>query len=112
MSLSSILTSTATVYRVSTTQDDVGGLVRTYSAVYTDIPCLIQPYIGRPAGGLTDDTDKRRIERGYVLYTDTAVTAQPGDKVTSDGIDYVVRFDANHAGIGRLYAIYMDRITG
>jgi hypothetical protein len=112
MSLSSLLNSTATVYRVATTQDAVGGLSRTFSAVYTDIPCLLQPYIGRPGGGLETSAAKRKIDAGFVLYTDTEVSVMPGDKVTTGGLDYIVRMSANHAGQSRLYAIYLDLITG
>lgn len=111
MSLESYLISLGRLYRGTGSLDAVGGHVRSMSLV-AEFSCMVQPTIGKTQDGYDYDAGKRRVDTTHVVYTTAAIEAEPGDRLDVDGVSYVVRHAANHAGRGVLFAIYCDRITG
>lgn len=83
MSLESMLRTSCTWQRKTTSKDAAGGMVNTFSAVsgYSDIPCDIQP--------ASSNTRMRYMQEqlnvSHTIYFAQAVPANAGDRFTSDG---------------------------
>jgi len=96
---------TATLSRVTTTADAMGGQVPTWTATYSDFACNIQPR----RGGLREKFDRPEMHVTHVLYTATAITAATGDRVVSGGVTYLVQHGGDTAGKSRMTTLYLTK---
>ena len=95
---------TATLSRPTITADALGGQTRTFATVST-FRCTIQPARGK----VVEEFAKRSMIVTHRAYTTTAVSVQTGDRLVSDGVNYLIHGWGKSADDGRLYHIDLER---
>lgn len=78
--------------------DYAGGTV-----VAANVPCSLQPV----GGGVGRAYGKRTVNTTHVAYVAQDLGVRSRDRVTVDGVDYQVEEQADMAGRGRMWAIYL-----
>lgn len=88
-----VFTNSATIYRGTNTADSGGGVITTYSAVYSGVKCRVRDN----AGNARVLTGRVSNAASYCVYFDGSVDVLTGDRIGVDGMTLdvlnVVNFD-------------------
>lgn len=105
MSLLSLCRKTMTIERAAQSVGTVGGVLKSFAPVYSDIPCTIQP----KRGGLKGEFGKMSQNITHTIYTPTVIVLQTGDRAVIEGNKYVIHAWGDQADRGEVFAIYAER---
>lgn len=102
--LANLLTTTVTIqHKTVTTGSSGNGYV--YTTAYTNVPASVQPGADRAQFYV----DGRKITAEWIVWTDTAVTVNPDDRVIWRGLTLHVHYVKNLIGLDRVYAIHCEQ---
>ena len=105
MSLADHLNLTVVITRQSTTASSGGGKSIARTPVYSDLPMMIQPL----SGGLVEKFARLEKRVSHVGYTDQEIHVKPGDRLSDNtGRNFTIRSDADQAGMGEVFAVYLS----
>jgi hypothetical protein len=105
MSVLSMCNKTATISRFTSAASSMGTPVKTYAAVYTDIPFALQ----FKSGTISEPKSQREIGYSAIGYTPTSVSLQVEDRVSVDGEYWFVVGWGDMAGRGRAWKILLSK---
>lgn len=103
------LNDTATVYRPAPAPDAYGLRVPNPAAVYTGVPCRLQPDTRERE--FSDDVGKVLTRQKFACVFGEAVTLNAGDTVQVAGMKYEVTGQGEIEELGRLTFAAVERIT-
>lgn len=96
-----LLVKLVTVNRPTATKDSEGGISESYTAVYSDVPCSVQP-------AATKDIQlyaQRQVQITHTFFVAKAMTLKPGDRLAYNSRTFLFQGMRNLIELGRVYAI-------
>lgn len=110
MSIRNLLTQTALVESVSSSQSGTGGFTKTYSTRIASMPCLLRAKTLRE----TDATGKLTVTNTWRLYAEASsdnLEIETSDRITVSGTQYEVKGIYNAADKDRLLHIELTEFN-
>jgi SPP1 family predicted phage head-tail adaptor len=104
MSFDSLLNKTATIERVTTTADTVGGQVKDWATLIASVPCAIQPVGAKEQAALGN----REVLITHIMYCRPfSAEVTEADRVNAGGTYYDINGITDEAGRGHHYKVYL-----
>lgn len=108
MSIASMMNTTCTISRSTSTQSGQGGAKKVYNPIYVNIAANIQKLNGSKLLA----AQKLQQEVDYVAYFPQQLVLKNGDQFTDRaGRNYLYRYSGDQAGQMRLFSAYLQLVV-